>query len=229
MNQIIRQHLEQMTERKYSDFQSALHPGVEHILGIRLPQLREYARTLARESGTAVLDDTEDYYFEETMLRGMVIGYVSVSLQERFERMREFIPLIHSWGVCDSFVSTLKFTRKQQPLVWEFLQPYCSSEKEFEQRFAAVMLLSKFVNEEYIEKTLVALERIGTQSYYASMGVAWALAECVIRFPDRTLPYLIEQRFDADTHNRAIQKCCDSYRVPDDRKALLKTLRIKKI
>ncbi len=225
MNIKIRHQLENMEERKYSDFQSALHPGVNNILGIRLPKLREYARQLVKEHGIDLLDETEDYYFEETMLRGMIIGYLKIDPEERISLIRNFSPHINSWGICDSFVGTLKFTQKNQQLVWDFLQTYISSEKEFEQRFAAVMMLSYFVNQTYIEQTLTALKSIGAAEYYASMAVAWALAECYIKFPDNTISYFTENCFDKDTHNRAIQKICDSYRVDNDKKDSLRKLR----
>lgn len=226
LNNKIRLKLEKMSEENIRKYSSKVMPNVGNVLGIRLPLLREYARELAETFGEKALDG-EDIYFEEKMLRGMIIGYLKTDAEKRLEYIREFVPKIDSWGICDSFCSTLKFTNKNRCLVWEFIQPYAISEKEFEERFCAVMLLCYFVNEEYIDRTLELLKSINTKEYYSSMAVAWALAECYIKFPEKTLPYIEEKSFDSATHNRALRKIFDSYRVDGQKKEELKKLVIK--
>lgn len=226
MNSEVRKQLENMGEQKYGEFSSALIPGAGKMIGIRIPRLRELAKKLARTEGVSALNG-DDIWFEETMLRGMIIGYVKISTEERLLLIKDFIPLIDNWSICDSFCCTLKFAKKNQNIVWEFLQQYIRSDKEFEQRFAEVMMLDYFVNEDYIEKTLDALAGIDTDAYYSSMAAAWTLAECFIKFPQQTRPFIIDKRFDKDTHNRAIQKICDSYRVSNEVKQELKLIRMK--
>ena len=226
MNNEIRQTLLKMGEDKLKDFSVSLIPGAKGIIGIRLPKLREYAKVLAKTQGEAALEG-DDRYYEETMLRGMIIGYLKTDDDRKFGLIQAFIPLIDNWGVCDSFCSTLKFTRKCLGRMWDFLHPYIHSDKEFEQRFAAVMLLDYFVSEVYIDQTLTALSEINTAAYYSSMAAAWALVECYIKFPGKAEVYITEKRFDKDTHNRAIRKICDSYRVELDKKSRLKELVIK--
>lgn len=220
----IREKLKTMGEEKYGKFSSALIPGTENMLGVRLPKLREYAKTLAAEEGTSALEGN-DVYFEEKMIRGMIIGYLKIGIEERLELVQGFIPLIDSWSICDSFVCTMKFPKKVMPRVWDFIRPYIHSEKEFEQRFAAVMMLNKFVNEEYIDKVLSAYKEINTEAYYSSMGVAWGIAECYIKFPEKTRPLIEEKSLDRQTHNKAISKICDSFRVTDEDKNYLRGLR----
>ena len=224
MDKETRQMLCGMNDRKYSDFSSSLIPGADNIIGIRLPVLRKMARKLAAEKGRSALSDEEDIYFEETMLRGMIIGYLKLSTQERLELIRSFIPEIDNWSVCDSFCCTLKFPQKDIPLVLEFIKPYAYSDKEFEQRFAAVMLLRFFVNDEYIDGTLSLLSEINTEAYYSSMAVAWTAAECYIRFPVQTLPYLRDAGIEKETQKIAVLKICDSFRVDRESKEMLKKL-----
>ncbi len=224
MDKETRQMLCGMNDRKYGDFSSSLIPGADNIIGIRLPVLREIAKKLASEKGRAALSDEEDIWFEETMLRGMIIGYLKISTEERLELIRSFVPRIDNWSVCDSFCCTLKFTKKDIPVIWEFIQPYAHSDREFEQRFAAVMLLRFFVKDEYTDSTLRLLCEINTDAYYSSMAVAWAAAECYIKFPDQTLPYLRDGCFDRETLKRTVRKICDSYRVDNESKEMLKKL-----
>ncbi len=225
MNEIVRKKLLGMGENKYMEFSSALVPGAGNMIGIRLPRLREYAKELAK-SGNIPDIQSEDLYFEETMLKGMIIGYLKIPTVQRTELMRKFVPLINNWSVCDSFICTLKFPKKDLPAVWDFISGYFNSDKEFEQRFAAVMILRFFVNDEYIQRSLEALKLIDTQEYYSSMGVAWSAAECYIKYPAETLPCFTDRCFDVPTHNRAISKICDSYRTEKTVKEYLKTLRL---
>ncbi len=217
MNEEVKKTLEAMADRKNFQFQSRIIPNAGNILGVRMPQLRQYAKELAKKPE---IPTGEDFYYEEVMLRGMVIGYRNVPIDRHLADMADFVPKISNWAVCDSFCSTLKFTAKNREQVWTFLQPYARSDKEFAQRFCAVMLLDYFVNEEYIDRTLSLLAEIGTTQYYASMAVAWALAECYIKFPEKTLPCI--GSFDEPTIRRTVRKISDSYRVEQEKKQQLK-------
>ena len=73
MEQSVRERLEQLAEPAYREFSAGLLPGTGNILGVRLPRLRALAKELARGDWRAALEQ-EDVFFEETMLRGMVIG-----------------------------------------------------------------------------------------------------------------------------------------------------------
>ena len=223
MHPEVRAHLQEMQEAEYAAFTGRLTPGAGTVLGVRLPLLRRYAAELAAGMGEAAMEG-EDVYFEEKLLRGILIGKLNMDLERRLELIRDFIPVIDNWSVCDSFCCTLKPSRRQLDRYWELIQPYVLSEREFEQRFAAVMLLDHFVNETYIDRTLTLLPQIRTDAYYASMGTAWALAECYLKFPEKTLPLLQEPVFDTPTHRRAIRKLCDSYRVTPAEKQMLRGL-----
>ena len=220
VNDEIKSRLIEMADEKYREFHSKLVPDTDNILGIRSPLLRNYARKLAKEPD--VLESENDFYYEEIILRGMIIGYMKTDVETRLKYIREFIPKIDNWAVCDSFCSTLKFANKNHSRVWEFLQLYVNSENEFEQRFCAVMLLMYFVNSDYADDTLELLGRINTDKYYSSMAVSWALAECFIKFPEKTEPFLYGNVFDGQTLKRTVRKICDSYRVDKMLKTKLK-------
>ena len=148
---------------------------------------------------------------------------LSTDVETWLKNISDFIPEINNWAVCDSFCSTLKFTAKNKERVWDFIQPYAHSQKEFEQRFCAVMLLDYFINAEYIDRTLALLTQIDTSQYYSSMAVAWALAECFIKFREKTEPFINKNSFDEMTLKRTIRKICDSYRVDEDVKLRVKS------
>ncbi len=103
----IRQEIERLAENDYKKFSANLLPGVEHVLGVRLPQLRQIAKEVAQGNWQQYLLE-EPYYFEELMLQGMVIGAIKVEPKERLRYIAAFVPRINSWSVCDSFCSGLK-------------------------------------------------------------------------------------------------------------------------
>ena len=104
----LREQLLELTEPKYMKFTSALMPGVENVLGIRLPVLRSIAKEIAAGDWRAYLAEAEDFYFEERMLQGLVIGYARCEPAEKLAHVARFVPKIDNWAVCDCFCWRLR-------------------------------------------------------------------------------------------------------------------------
>jgi 3-methyladenine DNA glycosylase AlkD len=221
----IRAELEKRADDKYRKFSSGLLPGVRTILGVRLPDLRTIARRLARGDWRENLRQIPEDSFEGTMLQGMVIGYADCPTEERMGLIREFVPKIDNWSVCDSFCSGLKFVRSEQERVWTFLQPYLLSDGEFEQRFAGVMLLNYYIDERWLSRTVEALVQINADGYYAKMAVAWAMAECYLHFPDEVLPVLRQNRLDPDVQQKALQKIIESRKISQETREKIRAMK----
>lgn len=222
----IQKELISLADEPYRRFQSRLLPGTGHILGVRLPVLRKMAGRLLKEEGVSCLERLTEETYEELQLQGMLIGAVREEAGEKLERIRKFVDKIDNWAVCDTFCTGLKFTRKNQELVLDFLRPYVSSEQEFEARFAAVMLLSWYVDERYVSETLRLLDQIRQPDYYASMAVAWAVSVCYVKFPKLTMEYLTEWNTLAEnTYRRALQKILESSRADQEQKRQIRRLR----
>ena len=221
----IRMELEKRSDETYRKFSSGLLPGVNGILGVRLTELRKMAKRLARTDWRENLRQISDGTFEEIMLQGMMIGYVDCPTEERLELVRGFVPKIDNWSVCDSFCSGLKFVRSEQEKVFRFLQSYLASDKEFEQRFAAVMLLDYYIEEHWLICTVHALERMNAKEYYAKMAVAWALAECYLHFPDVVMPMLRENRLDPEVRNKTLQKIMESRIISSETREKIRAMK----
>ena len=225
MMQNIRLELEAIAEADYKKFSASLIPGEEHLLGVRIPKLREIAKRIAKTDDWQEYLACEPYYFEETMLQGMIIGAVNISVEERLTYIQAFVPEIHNWSVCDSFVSGLKFTRKHPERVWEFIQPYLKSDEEFFIRFAVVMMMNYYLTDDYIDRVLHLLDGVKHDAYYVKMAVAWALATALAKQPEQTWAYFQNHQLDADTWKKTIQKSIESYRVSEEHKAILREMR----
>ncbi|MEG0258922.1 MAG: DNA alkylation repair protein [Lysinibacillus sp.] len=214
----------------YQKFSSALIPTLnpKTIIGVRVPELRKIAQQLAKEDPINYLHTAKDDYFEEVLLQGMVIGYMKMTPEEKLAIIAQFVPKIDNWSVCDSFCSGLKFTKTNQALVWDFLQPYLASKKAYDIRFAVVMLLSYYVDEKYIKKTLATLDAITHEDYYVKMAVAWAVSICYIKIPGATMPYLQNNNLDLFTYNKALQKITESLRIDAETKKMIRSMRRSK-
>lgn len=214
---------EELADKKFSEFHSNLVPGTDNVLGISIPKLRAVAKELLKNC-----DDIDGYfalvgnkYYEETMLCGIVIGNLKCDWEEKLKYISKFIPKISNWAVCDVFCSGIKPPKNEIDSFREFIEPYLYSQNEFEIRFAVVILLQKYITDNYISSTLQALKSVTDSRYYVKMAVAWALSICYIKFPDLTLNVFKEKSLDKWVQNKAIQKCRESLRVTSEDKEML--------
>ena len=157
-----------LVEEKYQKFSSSLTPGTDNILGVRLPALRKIGKRIAKGDWQTYLETARDDSFEETLLQGMVIGYIDMELAERLALIEAYLPKIDNWSVCDSFCTGLKFTKKHQEEVWLFLQPYLKSNEVYEIRFGVVMFITYFVEDRYLEPMFRNFNAIDCDNYYVS-------------------------------------------------------------
>ena len=220
----IKARLLELKEDGYKKFSAALVPGCDNMLGIRLPLLKKMAKELAKGDWRSYLINACDDYFEETMLQGFTLGFVKADLDELLPYVKAFIPKINNWSICDSFCAGFKLAAKEQTKMWDFLMEYKDG-SEFEQRVVAVMLMDYFLTEEYIDRVIDVLVSLDNPGYYTRMAVAWAIATAYAKFPDKTRPVIEKKSLDKWTHNKAIQKMTESYRVSEEDKTYLKTLK----
>lgn len=220
----IRTRLLQEQDTEYCRFSSSLLPGVNNILGVRLPILRKLAKELIKKDYKSFLQ-LKCKYMEEVMLQGMLIGLIKDKPENVLQYIRAFIPKITNWSICDSFCCGLKFTKINKQLVWKEIEPLFFSDKEYEVRFALVMSLNYFIDDDYIDKILKAIEQINHNGYYAKMAAAWALSFCYIKFPQKTYEYLKFSALDLEIKGKTIRKICESYKVSHDEKQKIKTLK----
>lgn len=232
MIQEIRQKMQALAEEDYREFNRKLIPGVDRVLGIRLPVLRKFAKETAKGDFRAYLDEMEeqestDLYHEEIMCQGMVLGYARMEREERRKYLDRFVPRITNWAVCDCSVTGYKYMEKEPDYWFDYLRKYQGSPEEFEIRFMIVAMMSHFVDQEHIDEILRICAETRHDGYYAKMGIAWTIQVCYVKFPEKTRNLLEHNEMDDFTHNKAIQKIRESYRVGREEKEALNLLKRK--
>lgn len=226
----VREELLKLADENFKNFHSGLIPGNESpVIGVRMPLLKKKAKELARGDWRQYLLQGQEDYYEEIMLKGLVIGTAAMDVDERFSHIRWFIPKIRNWAVCDCFCGSLKFTRKYKKEVWDFLKPYLESGEEYKIRFGVVMLLDYFADEEYAEQAFRYFDRITHEAYYVRMAVAWAVSFFFIKVPDQTMAYLRKNSLDDWTYNKALQKITESFRVDQETKMVIRGMKRRNV
>lgn len=221
--------LQQEAEEKYQKFSAKLLPANIKLLGVRIPKLRQLAKQMLKENKAEEylsLSVEELEYQEETMLYSLLLAQNKDA--HKIERIKNFVPHINSWAVCDIFCSCLKDAKKQQQIYWDSFKVYTQSSKEYEIRFFYVLALSYFINDEYLEKTFSLIQQQKYVGFYDKMAVAWLLSMMYVKYPENTEKFLLNTPLDEFVFRKSISKICDSYQVTKEAKIHLRTLASKK-
>ena len=171
----------------------------------------------------------EEVFMEARILHGLVLGQIPVgALEPYLQHVARWVERINSWSVCDTFSLPRgkRLVAEHGERLWDFFTSYLVREEEYPLRFGIVLLMQYFVDEKHVSELLERYLMIRHEGYYVRMGLAWAIAECYVRYPAVTEPYLAERRFAPWVHNKALQKIRESLRCTPEEKRRLAALRV---
>ena len=217
----------ELQDEKYRDFLSKLIPTVspETIIGVRTPELRKLAKTLFREGVyKPFLDLLPHQYFDENQLHAFIISEMK-DFDECVECVDRFLPFVDNWATCDQ-MSPKVFKKHRQELLG-YIEKWISSGETYSVRFGVGMLMEHFLGEDFDHTFLETVASIRSDEYYVKMMVAWYFATALAKQYEAAIPFIKDRQLDTWTHNKAIQKAVESYRITDEQKAYLRGLRIK--
>ncbi len=216
-----------MQDIGYRDFQSALMPTVpkEKIIGVRTPTLRKFARELSKTAEAAeFLAELPHEYYEENNIHAFMIENVK-DYETCIKELDRFLPFVDNWATCD--MMSPKILKKYPEKLLEQIKLWLSSGDIYTVRFGLGALMGNFLDENFKPEYLELAAKVRSEEYYIKMMVAWLFATALAKQYDSALPYIEGRRLEAWTHNKAIQKAVESYRVSPEHKEYLKTLKIK--
>ena len=205
-------------DEKYREFSVKITPNIGKSVGVRTPVLKKFAKEAAKGDWQEFFEKRNNELYEEKLVTGLIICYIKESIEVRLNLLREFIPIIDNWALCDMVACAFKFKKAESAKVWDFVKEYIEKNSEFEKRFAVVMLLAHFIDEKHIDETLKMLNNIDDEKFYVSMAVAWALSVCYIKFREKTVNALKSTNLSGDTIYRAVAKIKQSRRVDEEGK-----------
>ena len=223
----IETRLFELRDEKYRDFQAKLIPTVspETMIGVRTPELRKLAKTLFREGEYKLfLDSLPHEYFDENQLHAFIISEMK-DFYECVGCVDRFLPFVDNWATCDQ-MSPKIFKKHRQDLLG-YIEKWISSGETYSVRFGVGMLMEHFLGEDFDHTFLETVASIRSDEYYVKMMVAWYFATALAKQYEAAIPFIKDRQLDTWTHNKAIQKAVESYRITDEQKAYLRGLRIK--
>ncbi|MDO4869452.1 MAG: DNA alkylation repair protein [Bacillota bacterium] len=219
--------LKSLQDTGYRDFQSKLIPTVskERIIGVRTPQLRALAKSLYRdEDMSGFLQSLPHGYFDEDQLHAFIISEIK-DFDLCIAEVERFLPYINNWATCDQL--SPKTFKKHKDMLLSHIRSWISSEATYTVRFGIGMLMQHFLDDAFSGEYPEMVAGIKSDEYYINMMIAWYFATALAKQYDAVIPFLEEQRLDKWTHNKAIQKARESYRITPQQKEYLKGLKIK--
>ena len=224
---IIQDRLFELRDAKYNDFNKSLIPGIEddYFIGVRTPDIKKLAKELAKEKDIdAFLNELPHRYFEENQLHGFIISEEK-DFSLCMEKVERFLPYINNWATCDQ--TSPKVFKKHKKELLPYIMEWIKSEHTYTVRFAIGNLMRHFLDEEFETKYADMVAEVRSEEYYINMMIAWYFATALAKQYESIIPYLTEKRLDTWTHNKTIQKACESFRITPEQKEFLKTLKIK--
>ena len=215
----------EVKDGEYRKFQAKLVPNIppEIILGVRTPQMRKIAKEVY-ESGNRdeFLNDLPHKYYEENLIHFFVLALIK-DFDECVRRVEEFLPYVDCWPVSDQ--ATPKSFKKNHQKLLPYIKKWISSQHVYTARFGFRMLMNEFLGEDFKEEYLELAACKKGEDYYLKMMIAWFFATALAKRYDESVKYIEDRRLDEWTRKKAIQKAVESYRVSDEHKEYLKSLR----
>lgn len=223
----IRQGLFALKDEKYKEFQKKLIPTVDEntVIGVRMPVLRKYAKDVSGTPGAVIFMQTLPHeYYEENNLHGMLIETMK-DYDECIAYLDEFLPYVDNWATCD-LISPRVFKKHKDELLVK-IKEWMASDRVYTIRFGMEMLMTHFLDEDFKPEYLGMAADVHSEEYYVNMMIAWFFATALAKQYEASLPYIENHCMDRWTHNKTIQKAIESYRITDEQKRYLKSLKIK--
>ena len=223
---MIQDRLLALQDQTYGDFQSKLLPGIsrDRVIGIRMPAMRKLAKEFAKEEeADRFLRQLPHTHYDENVLHALLLMEIK-NYEECMKAMEAFLPYIDNWAVCDCL--SPKVFQKHKKELLEKIRIWIASGHSYTCRFGMGMLMRWFLDEDFKPEYLRLPASVRSDEYYVNMMTAWFFATALAKQWDATIPYFEKPHLDRWTHNKAIQKARESYRITPQQKEYLKTLKI---
>ena len=223
----VREKIFLMQDLKYKEFHSKLIPTVESdlVIGVRTPELRKFAKEFSKtDMAGEFLQILPHKYYEENNLHAFIISSLK-DFDETVEYLNAFLPFVDNWATCD-MMRPVVFKKHRSELLAE-IEKWLKSNETYTIRFAIEMLMVHFIEEGFDISYPQKVAEIRSDEYYVKMMIAWYFATALAYRYEEILPFIENKNLDPWTHNKAIQKSVESYRITTEQKEYLKTLKIK--
>ena len=221
----LQQQLFILQDEKYREFHAKLIPNVDKqtIIGVRVPVLRKLAMEFYEKTVAVFLQKLPHKYYEENQLHAILLSGLK-DYGQCLAEIQRFLPYVDNWATCD-LLRPKVFVKYHEKLIKE-IPVWLRSDKTYTVRFGIEMLLVHFLEDDFQKKYLDWVVNVKNEDYYVRMMQAWFFAETAVKQYESVLPYFEKRKLEEWTHNKAIQKVQESYRISQERKNCIKSLKM---
>ena len=222
----VQKYLLSQADQKYRDFTLPLIPNIdkETFIGVRLPIIKKYAKDIDEKNKEEFLKSLPHQYHEENILHAFILSNMK-DYGKYLKQVDTFLPYIKNWSVCDTLCNK-HLNKHKNELIYEIYK-WLKSKEVYRVRYAVKCLMNYYLGEDHKDEYIQRVQEVRLDDYYVKMMIAWYLATGLAKNYDSFVKAIEEHRFDTFTHNKAIQKAIESYRVSNEHKEYLKTLKTK--
>lgn len=220
----ILEELDSLKDEDYKKFNSKIIPTNQVTLGVRLPILKNIAKRIAKENPKEFIQLNKDIY-EMILLEGFVISYLKESFLDLLPETENYLEKVDNWAQIDSFILNFKRIKKEKSDILNIVRRWLKSDDEFIVRAGLITLLGYYIEKEDLNLIFNLSNKITHKGYYVFMGNAWLISTCMAKYPKETILFFENNKLDDITHNKAIQKSCESNRVSKKDKETIKKLK----
>ena len=215
------------SEVNYKLFSQKLIPDTKYkILGVRVPKIKKIAKDMLKVKDVCFEFLNEKHeYFEEYFLHGIILGNLKSDYNHVINLLNDFLPSVDNWAICDSTVSAMKIFKNNRADAFKQINVWLKSKNAYTIRFAIVSLLQYFIDDEYIDRAISLAQSVLSEHYYTNMAVSWFFSVALVKQYDKTIEIFRQKNLPLFIHNKSIQKAIESFRISDDKKQYLKTLK----
>ena len=214
----------ELQDKIYRDFQIKLVPTIDSdtIIGVRTPELRTIAKELIKGDYKAFLDNLPHKYYEENLIHFFIISMIK-DFDECISRVEEFLPYVDCWPVSDQ--ASPKCFKKNHNRLLPYIKKWIKSKHTYTIRFGIRVLMNEYLDEDFKKDYLDIVSSIKSDEYYVKMMIAWYFATALAKQYESTIVFIEQEKLDLWTHNKAIQKSLESYRITESQKNYLRSLK----
>jgi 3-methyladenine DNA glycosylase AlkD len=221
----ILEELNSLAEESYKEFNSKIIPTKQKTLGVRTAALRKLAENIAEDDPMSFIVIDKQNIYEMILLEGMTLSYWDKPFTDLLPLTERFLNKVDNWAQVDSTICDYKNIKKEKKEILHIVKIWLKSDKEFFVRAGLVMLLAHYVDKKHLKTIFKLSQKVKHTGYYVYMANAWLISQCMAKYPEETIVFLKDNTLDKRTHNKAIQKSRESYRVSKENKEKIKLLK----